>query len=153
LVNVRVKQIGWISFLLLLMGLAAACSRQNAESGPNLATMLSAIPPADATKFPSLQAGKHWSNPYLVVRGQRVGLLSEANTNEELILNPQELLPALVELPKSAWPYGRAVAILVDEKSAGSEQEKIAMRRTRGIIVGELQDAKIAINWVPVPSS
>jgi hypothetical protein len=154
LVHVPVKQIGWLSLLLLLIGLAGACSRQNAQAAPDPVTILSAIASADSATFPSSQAGnKHWSNPYLVVRPQTVGLLSDATANEERILKPEEVLPALAGLPKSAWPYGRAVAVLLDEKSAGSEQEKIAIRRTRGIVVGELQGAQVAINWVPVPSS
>jgi len=153
LAHVRVKGIGWVSLLLLLMGLPSACSRQNSQDAPDPATILSAVAPADPAKFPTLQEAKHWSNPYLVVRPQRVGLLSDATANEEQILKPEEVLQALAALPQSAWPYGRAVAVLVDEKSAGSEQEKIAIRRNRGIVAGELQGAQVAINWVPVPSS
>jgi hypothetical protein len=52
-------------------------------------------------------------------------------------------------LPASAWPYGRAVAILVNEKTSSSEQDKIALRRTRGIVEGDLKSAHVAINWIP----
>jgi hypothetical protein len=37
----------------------------------------------------------------------------------------------------------------VDEKSTGSEAEKIALRRTRGIVEGDLQGAHVAIRWIP----
>jgi hypothetical protein len=143
------RQCGWVSLLLLSIGFLTACSRQNAQAAPDPTAQLSAIPLAAAANFPSFQAGKHWSNPYLVVRGQTVGLLSDATANEERILKPEEVLPALAALPQSAWPYGRAVAVLVDEKSASSEPEKIAIRRTRGIVAGELQGAQVAIDWVP----
>jgi hypothetical protein len=41
------------------------------------------------------------------------------------------------------------VAILVDEKPAASEAEKIAIRRSRGIVGGDLQGAHVAIQWIP----
>jgi hypothetical protein len=96
-----------------------------------------------------LQEAKHWDNPYLVIRADRVGLLSGIAAHEELILKPEEVLNALAQLPASAWPYGRAVAILVEEKATASEQDKIALRRNRGIVDGDLQGAHVAIRWIP----
>jgi hypothetical protein len=127
----------------------AACSRPSEPASPDAVTLLRAIAPADQSKYPSLQEAKHWSNPYLVVRADRVGLLTDVAANEEQILKPAEVLNALAQLPASAWPYGRAVAVLVDEKPTTSEPDKIALRRNRGIVEGELQDAQVAIRWIP----
>jgi hypothetical protein len=110
---------------------------------------LQSIAVANPAKYPSLQEAKHWSNPYLVIRADRVGLLSGAAANEEQLLKPGEVLNALAQLPASAWPYGRAVAILVDEKPKSSEQEKIELRRNRGIVEGDLRGAQVAISWIP----
>jgi hypothetical protein len=126
----------------------AACSRQDAPAPPDAATLLQSVPSADSAKYPSLQETKHWSNPYLVIRPDEVGLLSSVAANEEQILKPAEVLNALARLPASAWPYGRAVAVLVNEKTTSSEQDKVALRRTRGIVEGDLQSAHIAINWI-----
>jgi hypothetical protein len=133
---------------LLVAGMAA-CARQNTAPRPDAATLLQSIRAADAAKYPSLQAGKHWGNPYLVIRAENVGLLSDVAANEEQLLKPGEVLNALAQLPVSAWPYGRAVAILVDEKNANSEQDKIAVRRNRGIVEGDLEQAHVAIQWIP----
>jgi len=141
---------GFVSFLVfdLMMSLAlAACSRQNAPVPPDAATLLQGIPAADPAKS-SLQPNKHWSNPYLVVRADAVGLLTSVNANEEQILKPEEVLNALARLPASAWPNGRVVAILVDEKPTAPEADKIAIRRSRGIVVGDLLGAQVAINWI-----
>jgi hypothetical protein len=127
----------------------AACSRQGAPPSPDPATLLQSIAPADTSKYPPLQEAKHWSNPYLVVRTDRVGLLSGVAAYEEQILKPEEVLNALAQLPASAWPYGRAVAILVDQKPATAEPDKIALRRNRGIVEGELESAQVAIRWIP----
>ena len=58
---------------------------------------------------------------------------------------------ALARLPASAWPYGRAVAILVDEGPTASEADKIAIRRSRGIVAGDLEGAQVAIDWISSP--
>jgi hypothetical protein len=129
----------------------AACSRQNPPPPPDAATQLQVIPAADPTKIPSTQERAHWSNPYLVIRPDAVGLLTGLAANEEQILKPEEVLNALARLPASAWPYGRAVAILVEEKSTASEPDKIALRRSRGIVAGDLQGAHVVIHWIPTP--
>jgi len=135
------------------MSLALGCARQNAPAPPDAATLLQAVAPADPSKFPSSssQPSAHWSNPYLVIRPDTVGLLTNVAPNEEQILKPEEVLNALARLPAPAWPYGRAVAILVDEKPTASEADKIAIRRSRGIVAGDLQSAQVAINWISNP--
>jgi len=141
--------LAFVLFLpVALMSLSlAACERQSLPPAPDAATVLQSITPADAAKYPT--AGKHWGNPYLVIRADAVGMLTGIAANEEQILKPQEVLPALAQLPASAWPYGRAVAILVDEKANASESEKVALRRNRGIVAGDLESAHVAIRWIP----
>jgi hypothetical protein len=138
-----------LAFVLAMSYFSVACSQQSAPPAPDAATILQTITAADPARYPSLKESKHWSNPYLVIRPDAVALLSGNAANEEQILKPQEVLNALSQIPASAWPYGRAVAILVDEKPASSEQDKIALRRNRGIVEGDLQAAHVAIDWIP----
>jgi hypothetical protein len=147
---------GFVFALLfdLMMSLALpACSRQDPPPPPDAATLLQTIPAADPAKYPSSSqlSNKHWGNPYLVIRADAVGLLTGVAPNEEQILKPEEVLNALARVPASAWPYGRAVAILVDERPSASEADKIAIRRSRGIVAGDLQSAQVAINWIATP--
>jgi hypothetical protein len=139
----------WVAGVSVVCFLLTGCSRQEAKAAPDAVSRLQAVAAADPAKFPALQASKHWSNPYLVVRPETVGLLTDVAANEEQIVKPEEVLKALAELPSAAWPYGRAVAILVDAKATNSEQDKVALRRNRGIVAGELQSAHVAINWIP----
>jgi hypothetical protein len=138
-------------FILTMSFSPAACSPPNAAPPPDAATLLQTIAAADPAKYPSPQAHAHWSNPYLVIRPNAVGLLTGVAVNEEQILKPEEVLNALARLPASAWPYGRAVAILVEEKPTTSEPDKIALRRNRGIVAGDLEGAHVAINWIATP--
>jgi hypothetical protein len=157
----RLGRAGLVSVLMVSFGIA--CSQRNAPPPPDAATLLQAVAPADPAKYPSvslqetrsgetkLGGTRHWSNPYLVIRPEAVGLLTSITANEEQILKPEEVLNALARLPASAWPYGRAVAILVEEKPAASEADKIAIRRNRGIVAGDLEGAQVAIDWISTP--
>jgi hypothetical protein len=133
----------------LAVGLSlTACSR-NAPPPPDAATLLQDVPAGDPAKYPHLRQVRNWSNPYLVIRPDGIGLVTSVAAHEERILKPGEVLDVLAQLPQSAWPYGRVVAILVDTRPTSSEQDKIAIRRNRGIVAGELQGAHVAIEWQP----
>jgi hypothetical protein len=138
--------------ILLAIGLAtlAACSDSKSASvgsAVNPLLRIEALPPADTQKINAVRDMKSWRNPYLIVRIDGVGLLDPAN-NEQKILTPDQLLTALAELPASAWPYGRVVAVT---ESAGvvSEADKAQLRRNRALVAGTLENLHVAINWVP----
>lgn len=138
-------------FALVIGGMALAGCEQKTAAQPDAATRLQSVAAADPTKYPALEQGKHWSNPYLVIGPAQVGLLTDVTSNEERMLKPAEVLNVLAQLPAAAWPYGRAVAILVDEKQASSEADKVAQRRNRGIVEGDLEAAHVAVRWIPSP--
>jgi hypothetical protein len=134
--------------LVLLLSLAAlACSPQrNAAKAPDPQTALQSIPPADSAQYDRIQDMRKWRNPYLIVRADGVALLDSADS-AEIILQTDELLPALARLPAAKWPYGRVVAVAEDTAKA-SEQDTVAIRRNKGIVGGMLEGAHIAVKWV-----
>ncbi len=129
---------------VFLFTIFAACSRQSATP-PDSTALLRTISPADPAKYAGSHEAKHWANPYLVIRPEAVALLTSVKPNEEQILKPEQVLNTLAQLPTSAWPYGRVVAILLDEKPASSEADKIAIRRNRGIVEADLRSAAVEI--------
>jgi hypothetical protein len=137
-----------------------ACSPQSdTQPAPDAFVVLQDIPVANPARYADLREKKNWQNPYLVVRADGVGLLTGVTANQEQVLKPEEVLDALARLPASAWPYGRVAAILVQEPSGSSErsveqsseQQKIALRRNRGTVAGELGRAHVEIVWMPEP--
>lgn len=124
-----------------------ACSQQDAANAPDPLASLQTIPPADSAKYEHVRDMKTWRNPYLIVRSDGVALLDVADS-AEIILKPNELLPALAQLPASNWPYGRVVAA-ADSEAKTSAQDQTAVRRNKGIVGGLLTGAHIAVRWVP----
>jgi len=139
----------WRVFGLFVCGLyLAACTKQPAPQTPDAQTILQAIPPADSGKYTHIRDMKNWRNPYLIVRADGVALFDVADS-AEIILKTDELLPALANLPASNWPYGRVVAAAEAGGQGASEQERVAIRRNKGIVGGILQGAHIVVDWVP----
>jgi hypothetical protein len=134
----------WVVILLLIL---AGCSRRPEPQAPDPQTVLQAIPPADSAKYQHIQDMKKWRNPYLIVRADGVVLFDSADS-AEILVKPEDLLPALARLPASYWPYGRVVAAQ-ENGVRGSEQDGVAIRRNKGIVGGLLQGAHIAVEWVP----
>ena len=136
-------------FVILVLAslMLVACSRQDAAQAPDPLASLQTIPPANSTQYEHVRDMKGWQNPYLIVRSDGVALLDVADS-AEIILKPNELLPALAKLPPSNWPYGRVVAAS-DGEAKSSAQDQVAVRRNKGIVGGLLTGAHIAVRWVP----
>jgi hypothetical protein len=138
--------------LAVSLAMLAACSGSNSSnsvgSKVNPLLRIEALPPADAQKVSAVRDMKNWKNPYLIVRVDGVGLLDAAN-NEQRLLTPDQLLAALGELPSSAWPYGRVVAVAESAPTGLSESDKAQLRRNRALVAGTLENLHVIINWVP----
>lgn len=130
--------------LVLLLGVTSC---QQPPQAPDPAAQLQSIPAADPGKYANMRDMKNWRNPYILIRADGVGLLDMAD-NAEIVLKPEELLPALAKLPATAWPYGRVIAVS-ENGVRGSERDGVAIRRNKGLVGGILEGAHITVNWVP----
>jgi hypothetical protein len=132
---------------ILVLGFSLlACAPQQKPPAPDPAAVLQSVPAADLGKYEHIEM-RNWRNPYLILRADGIALLDPAD-NAEIQLNPDGMLSALADLPVSAWPYGRVVAIAANPVTR-SEQEGVSIRRNKGIVGGILESAHVAIDWVP----
>lgn len=135
------------TFLCLTLSLVlAGCSGQSAANRPTPKSMLQAISAANPAQYEQIRDTKKWRNPYLIIRPDGVAFFDAADS-AEIILKPEEVLGVLAKLPASNWPNGRVVAIT--EAAHASEQDGVAIRRNKGIVGGMLEDAHVAIKWIP----
>ncbi len=135
------------TWIFILLAALTACEQPSAQQQPDPQSILQAIPSADSAKYESVRDMKNWRNPYLIVRPDGVALYDTADS-AEIILKPNELLPALAKLPSTDWPYGRVVAA-TENNLRTSDQDGVAIRKNKGIVGGLLQGAHIAVRWVP----
>jgi hypothetical protein len=137
----------WLAFFVCLVIPVACSTHSNAAKTFDPVAILQAIPPANSADYDHIGDMKKWRNPYLIVRPDGIALFDSADS-AEIILKPDELVSALAHLPASNWPYGRVVAA-AESTRTNAEQDGIAIRRNKGIVGGILENAHIAVKWVP----
>jgi hypothetical protein len=145
----RQPRLGLIAFAVVVL---VSCSAAPKTPDPaaleaSASARILAIPPARPEKYRGMTDMKAWRNPYLIIRSDGVGLLDPDN-HEEHILKPEELTQALGNLPASAWPYGRVIAVTeVGLRSSADDDVKI--RKNRAIVAGTLESLHVLIDGVP----
>src|ERR1700722_625855 len=111
---------------LIAAAVAVLVSCSASPKAPDPATLATArilaIPEPSPEKYRSLIHMKGWRNPYLIVRVDGVALL-DPDDHLERILKPGELTLALGNLPPSAWPYGRVVAVTENGMRSGTSAD------------------------------
>jgi hypothetical protein len=112
------------------------------------AARILAIPAAAPEKYRGMTDMKGWRNPYLILRADGVALFDPDN-HLERILKPGELTQVLGNLPPSAWPYGRVVAVSESGPRSGTADDNVKIRTNRALVAGTLESMHVLINWIP----
>jgi hypothetical protein len=90
-----------------------------------------------------------WKNPFIMVRPDGVELVSrDASTGAQIMSIPQ-MREALLQLPATAWPLGRIVAVQEIGIRSSSNQDDEAIERKREELNQMLESLEIAANWWP----
>ena len=131
-----------LTALSLLILLCVSCT--GPADGSTANPRLQSIPPAKADAYKKVDL-KAWKNPYVIVRTDGVGLLDVTN-NEEHLMKTEQLADALAQLPATAWPYGRVVA-LADDRSPSADKPRISDNKAK--IAAMLHSSQVEIQWVP----
>lgn len=77
-------------------------------------------------KYDSILDAKDWQNPFLIIQGNGVTVISQ----DERVLLPVDKLPEyLTNLPGRNWPYGKIVAIADASLRSGNDNERIPPNR------------------------
>lgn len=133
-----------LAILLLTWGLVG-CTGSAQGPADVAAARIQRISPANPATYKNVDL-KAWRNPYLIIKTDNIGLLDISNSEEHLI-KVDELTARLAQLPASAWPYGRVVA-LADDRGPASDKARI--RESKAKIAATLHSLNIDIKWVPV---
>jgi hypothetical protein len=142
-----------VSALAMSLALLASCSKpprapeETAAISPEI--RIQQIPAADPEKYRNVHDYKEWKNPYLVIRKDGVALLDVSN-NEQRLVKPEDLPEVLSQLPLTAWPYGRAVAV-GQNGVLSSAADAVLIRKNRGIVLGTLESLHILVPFMPPP--
>jgi hypothetical protein len=133
--------------MAVLVSCTAAPQTDAAALEASARSRILAIPRITDEQNRSLAKTKSWRNPYLIVRADGVALL-DPDDHLERIVKPEELTQTLGNLPTSAWPYGRVVAV-TENGVRSSADDDVKIRKNRAVVAGTLESLHVLINWIP----
>jgi hypothetical protein len=117
------------------------------SAAPAQDQLSSRIPAARHEKFKSILVAKDWSNPYLVVCVDGIEVISTAIPGGRKLVALANLRRALIDLPTSAWPYGRVVAI--QENGVGAPGDHARIKESKPAVEAVLKALRLEIDWWP----
>ena len=132
-----------MAVLLMMLGLMAGCAEPEPTVEPTVevpeayVAALQKIPPAQPQLYTPTPNPQDWKNPILMVRKNGVDLLPDPDWNPTKTIPLANLAEALAALPKSAWPYGRVVA--VPPEGIGSPGDAAMVDKTVGQVLEVLK--------------
>lgn len=136
-----------IATVAVLVSCTAAPQNDAAALEATARAHVLAIPQITDEQNRSLAKTKGWRNPYLIIRADGVALL-DPDDHLERIVKPEELTQTLGNLPPSAWPYGRVVAVTENGVRAAADED-VKIRKNRAVVAGTLEGLHVVIHWIP----
>ena len=110
------------------------------------APMREAIKAADPAAYRSVQGGKDWKNPKVLVKPDGIEVLSQGTSHT---VSPSELRRVLIDLPIEAWPYGRVVGVQRPSISSGAVGEPEAIEANLKVVRDVLAALNVDFNGWP----
>jgi len=146
-----------------LPGSGGSAADQRAELD-EIRTEIEQIPIPTKTRYLAVKSLTAWENPYLTIQGAMVTLhvtIADANTStlgtggvlrpvgarrQDLNVRTSDLAVAINSIPRTAWPYGRVVAIEEAHDAPASAQPEL--RRNMEAAMKTLNDISVvAYEW------
>jgi len=104
------------------------------------------IPSPDYSKLKDVRDAKDWRNPMVLIRANVVEVRSRSLPGGKIRISVGKLRRELINLPVSAWPYGR---IVLAQDPGPSQGDDAAVRRTHDETERILKALKVEADWWP----
>jgi hypothetical protein len=116
---------------VLTIGVATGFADRSVQNNSVQAGQLnSRIGPANPDRYKAIRNAKDWDNPYLVIRRDGIEVIAKSLPSGRTTVASADLQRTLTELPVTAWPYGRVVALQDIGSRAPGDEQPIADQRS-----------------------
>ncbi|MBV8791869.1 MAG: hypothetical protein JO290_01405 [Sphingomonadaceae bacterium] len=109
----------------------------------------SRIGPADPQRYKSIRDAKNWENPYLVIRADGVEVIAKGLPSGRRTVPAADLRRTLIELPETAWPYGRVVAEQDIGIRAADRSDQQPISNNRNLTLAILKTLQVTVEKWP----
>jgi len=109
----------------------------------------SRIGPADPQRYKSIRDAKDWANPYLVIRRDGIEVISKGLPSGRRTVASPDLRRTLIELPVTAWPYGRVVVVQDIGIRAADQSDEQPIADNRKVTLAILKTLQVTVERWP----
>jgi hypothetical protein len=109
---------------IILLILVAGGSSASMQDAPTAAGRLDPrIKPAVAERYKAVRNANNWQNPYLMVGSDHIVVRAKGLPGLKIV-QADALEQTLLELPVTAWPYGKVVGVQENGDRADKSDDK-----------------------------
>ena len=123
-------------------------NRLGGSPNPELRALRPEIKTADPAQYKAVRNLKDWQNPYLIVGPE--GVEVRARGAQSRIVPVTALTGVLVNLPVSAWSYGRVVAVSGPSITNSPDNQKQATDANMKAVLEMLKSLDVEANSWPI---
>ena len=136
--------------LVLTIGAASALAGGPIQNDSVQAGRLNArIGPANPQRYKSIHDAKDWKNPILVIRQDGIEVISKGLPSGQRTVASTDLQRTLIDLPVTAWPYGRVVAVQDIGLRAADLSDEQPIAHNRNVTLAILKTLQVTVERWP----
>jgi hypothetical protein len=136
--------------LVLAIGAASALAGRPMQNDSVQAGRLNArIGPANPQQYKAIHDAKKWQNPILVIRADGIQVISKGLGAGDRTVAPTDLQRRLIDLPVTAWPYGRVVAMQDIGLHPSDLSDGPAITNNRNVTLAILKTLEVTVERWP----
>lgn len=107
------------------------------------------IGPANPQQYRSIRDAKDWKNPYVVIRPDGIEVIASGLRSGRQTVTATDLQRTLLDLPMTAWPYGRVVAVQEIGIRAADRSDDQPIADNLGVTLAILKALQVTIERWP----
>jgi hypothetical protein len=107
------------------------------------------IGPANPQRYKSIHDAKNWQNPILVIRRDGIEVISKGLPSGQRTVASTDLRRTLIDLPVTAWPYGRVVAVQDIGLRAADLSDEQPISDNRNLTLAILKTLQVTVEGWP----
>ena len=133
-------------FTILAAGLLAGSSQKDFVQSERLNAQIGS---ANPRLYSAIRDWKEWKNPYLVIRRDGVEVIATGLAPSSRNVALTDLQRTLIELPVTAWPYGRVVAVAEISIRAADRSDERPITDNLNTTLSLLKKLQVAVERWP----
>jgi hypothetical protein len=140
---------GWRAVVLTICAANVLAARPLQTDTVQAGRLSTRIGPANPQRYKVIRAAEDWENPYLIIRREGIEVIAKGLPSGRQIVPATDLQRALIDLPVTAWPYGRVVVMQDASIRAADRSDEQPIADNRNVALAFLMRLQVTVERWP----